>query len=184
MRSKGNGRKKRTASDLGQEDNASKVSVLSYLTTGFNSTMRQLESSAKNATRLGATTQASETANCYPSVIVARRTTFPALVDQSFPVLVATASRALNPVRLVEMSANAEASLSAAMGIPRLSVLGIGVDAPGFGPLIAYVREHVGPIDAPWLMEMSTPLYRPLKINTAVAIGPQKASRKRKGQQE
>jgi hypothetical protein len=111
-------------------------------------------------------------ASC-PKVILARKSAFPTPVQQSFPVLVAAASRQEHDIRLVEISPDIEASLSDAIGVPRCSVLGICANA-AMGPFIDYVRDQVERVNAPWLGQKCPSEYLPLKVNTKTVVAPQK----------
>jgi hypothetical protein len=71
-----------------------------------------------------------------------------------FPQMVAVASKSPSckqPVRLVGFSAPCADRLSAAVGIPRVSAIGLRDGAPHAKALLDYVQAHVAPISAPWL---------------------------------
>jgi hypothetical protein len=142
--------------------------------------MRQLEDCARSTTSPKRDTQVGDIPASCPEVILARKSAFPTPVQQSFPVLVAAASRKDDDIRLVEISPDAEASLSDAAGVPRCSVLGIRADTSATAPVIDYVREQVEPVNAPWLGEKSTPEYLPLKVDISTVAGPQKSFPKSK----
>jgi hypothetical protein len=119
--------------------------------------------------------QVKDTPASCPKVILARKSAFPTPVQQSFPVLVAAASRQEHDIRLVEISPDIEASLSDAIGVPRCTVLGIGADNSATAPFIDYVHDHVERVNAPWLGQKSTSEYLPLKVITKTVVAPQKS---------
>jgi hypothetical protein len=142
--------------------------------------MRQLEDCARSTNSSKRDTQVEDTPASCPEVILARKSAFPTPVQQSFPALVFAASRKENDIRLVEISPDAEASLTDAVGLPRCSVLGIRADNSAMAPVIDYVRAQVEPVNAPWLGEKSTLKYLPLKVDTSTVAGPQKSFPKSK----
>ena len=68
--------------------------------------------------------------------------------------------------RLVPLSPTAEARIAAALGLPRAGVVGIMEGAPGSGPLVEYVRQHVQPVEVPWIQEAAKGAYLPLQTQT------------------
>jgi ribonuclease P/MRP protein subunit POP3 len=71
-----------------------------------------------------------------------------------FPQMVALAAQsqpADRAVRLVGFSKACEDRLSAALGIPRASSIGLREDAPQAKGLVDFVREHVAPVEVAWL---------------------------------
>lgn len=72
------------------------------------------------------------------------------------PLLAALSSKnhpALPPTRLISLSTSSEAKLCAALGIPRVGLIGIFEDTPGAKGLVEYVRENMETIDVPWIKE-------------------------------
>ncbi|KAE9987041.1 hypothetical protein EG327_004025 [Venturia inaequalis] len=72
------------------------------------------------------------------------------------PLLAALSSKnhpALPPTRLVALSTGSEAKLCAALGIPRVGIVGLFEDAPGAKGLVEYVLENVDLVDVPWVKE-------------------------------
>jgi ribonuclease P/MRP protein subunit POP3 len=80
-----------------------------------------------------------------------------ALAAQSHPKEQAT--------RLVGFSKACEDRLSAALGIPRVSSIGLRADAPQAKGLVDFVREHVAPIEVPWLEEARSAKFLETKID-------------------
>jgi ribonuclease P/MRP protein subunit POP3 len=162
-----------------------------HLRIGFNSNIRRLEelahrSKSESPAKQTVTAPASEASSNFPAVMFVYRAAIPEPVSHSIPLLVAAASASSpeqEPIRLVELSANAEAELSTTLGIPRVSVLGVDDGAPEAGPLIQYVRSQLEPVRAPWLGKCPTTSYLPLKLNISeVSIGGKKLPRKREAE--
>ncbi|KAK4157924.1 hypothetical protein C8A00DRAFT_39776 [Chaetomidium leptoderma] len=85
-----------------------------------------------------------------------------------FPQMVALAAQpqpADKAVRLVGFSKACEDRLSAAIGIPRVSSIGLREDAPQARALVEYVREHVAPVEVAWLREAQSARYLETKID-------------------
>ena len=175
------------------EPSEKRPEISSHLNVGFNSTVRVLEELAGDPAQGFSTASETEAAvtaavsSGYPAVIFVCQAALPGPVCQSIPILVATASQHkqnAEPLRLVGLSLSAEAAVSAALGLPRVSVLAVHHGAPGTGPLSQFVREHVEPIKVPWLHEVFSSSYLPVKVNAVeVAVGGKKSSRKRKADQ-
>jgi ribonuclease P/MRP protein subunit POP3 len=191
--SRGRGRRKRSSNWTGEGEQeivvAERPKISLHVNVGFNSTVRKLESLAhrpgthKQVGQEGAVSTG-DAGFGFPAVVFVCKSALADPVSELIPLLVARASlhsEGADAIRLVDISASAEATLSAVLGLPRLAALAVDDDAPGAQPLINYLREEIEPIDASWLREVSTPAYLPLKVNTEEAvIGEKKASRKRK----
>jgi ribonuclease P/MRP protein subunit POP3 len=89
--------------------------------------------------------------------------------------MVAFASKCVpskQPIRLVGFSAACEERLSAALGVPRVSSIGLREGAPQAKALIEFVREHVASVDAAWLQAVEDGQFLETKINALeVAVG-------------
>ena len=171
-------------------EHADPPAICSHLTIGFNSTIRCLEEVVSFPRILEPPKEQdqnlpvpSETSTC-PAVVVMYREAIPSPISESIPLLVAAASvriEGAEPIRLVELSVSAEAELSAVLGLPRVSMLGLDASAPDAGPLLQYIRDQVEPVHAPWLKQVPSSAYMPVKIaSKEVDEGVQKKSRKRK----
>lgn len=81
-------------------------------------------------------------------------------------------------VRLVGFSSRGcEERLSAALGIPRVSSVGLREGAPQAGPLVELVRERVPPVEVAWLREAAAGRF----LGTRIAAVPTRVgSRKKK----
>lgn len=129
----------------------------------------------------------SPTAPPYTAVFVAR-TGHPPAFYSHFPQMVAVASRGCNrpangsvdaatpsPILLVGFSRSCEERLSACLGIPRVSSIALRTGATQSQGLVSFVREHVPPIQVPWLHESQQGKHRETNIQiTEVKMGPKK----------
>ncbi|KAL2018793.1 hypothetical protein VTK56DRAFT_351 [Thermocarpiscus australiensis] len=85
-----------------------------------------------------------------------------------FPQMVALAAQsqsAEKAVRLVGFSKSCEERLSAALGIPRVSSIGLREDAPQAKGLVDFVRERVAPVEVSWLREARSAKFLETKID-------------------
>ncbi|KAL2259797.1 hypothetical protein VTK26DRAFT_6390 [Humicola hyalothermophila] len=85
-----------------------------------------------------------------------------------FPQMVALAARSQpteTALRLVGLSKACEERLSAALGIPRVSSIGLREDAPHAKGLVDFVRERVAPIQVAWLEEARSAKFLETKID-------------------
>lgn len=107
------------------------------------------------------------------SVIFVSRSGPPSAFFNHLPQMVAIASKShqlVEPIRLVGFSRDSEARLSACMGIPR--VTSVALCAAGMAQLeamVAFVRERVPAIEAPWLEGPAKGVYHETKITTIQA---------------
>jgi hypothetical protein len=102
------------------------------------------------------------------SAIFVCRSSQPAILNDHLPQLVTTASLAhpgLPATRLVELPKGSDARLSDALGLPRVSFIGIIEDAPQSKSLVDLVRECVPEVEIPWLQQAKESKYLPVKIN-------------------
>ncbi|KAK4456143.1 hypothetical protein QBC34DRAFT_10579 [Podospora aff. communis PSN243] len=124
------------------------------------------------------------------SVVFVARSSQSSSFHCHFPQMVAVASNSTPSApatRLVGFSKACEERLSVALGIPRVSSIGLREGAPQAKGLIDYVREHVEPIELAWIEQARAAQYLetkidavPTKIGTAKArIGTAKAKAKR-----
>ena len=158
--------------------------IASFLTIGFNSTERALEAASQSRTvGVFSSNGVASSADCSTQLVAI----FVDRVDQSpalyahFPIMASTASLHLPSdaaIRLVDLPRGATERLSAALHIPRASMIGLHSGAPDSTPLLEFVRKHVSPIEAPWLKSLQEGNYFPVKIVTkqiTVSKGVEKA---------
>ena len=157
--------------------------IASSLVIGFNSTVRCLETEArKNAPPAIAelndglhgdnrnNPSGSVEAKPLIAVFVARSEQSPVMVSH-LPLLVATASlnrQSEAAIRLITLPKGAGATLSTALQLPRVGIIGLRGDAPNIAPLIAHVRDTVAPVEVPWLHGLQIGRYLPTKIKAIV----------------
>jgi len=101
--------------------------------------------------------------------------THPAVLHAHLPQLIFTASLAhpsLPSTRLVQLPKGSDARLCDALGLPRVSIIGILEGAPHSNALIDVVRKTVPKIDVPWLKEMREEKYLKVKVNAIETFTP------------
>jgi hypothetical protein len=92
----------------------------------------------------------------------------PSILHAHLPQLIATASlahRELPSTRLVQLPKGCDRRLCEALGLPRVSFIGVLDGAPHSKSLIDQVRECVPEIEISWLREANGSVYLPVKIN-------------------
>ncbi|CAD6444907.1 9c8925b4-2850-48a5-b9be-cb44fb5fa038 [Sclerotinia trifoliorum] len=103
------------------------------------------------------------------SAIFVTRSDQPPILNSHLPQIIATASKA-HPTkpstRLVQVPKGSETRIAAALGLPRVSFLGILDDAPNSKALIDLIRDCVEEIQIPWLDEAKKAEYLETKINS------------------
>lgn len=91
-----------------------------------------------------------------------------AIIYEHLPVLALMASRktpSAPPTRLVHLHATAETKLAAALALPRAGAIAIFEGESTSAAVIDYVREHLKPVEIPWLAEMGAGKYLELKVD-------------------
>lgn len=94
------------------------------------------------------------------------------LIYAHLPLMSRTASTLrprLAATRLVPLNPTAETRIAAALGLPRAGVVGVLEGAPGSELLAGYVRQHVQPVEVPWIEEATRGEYLPLQTQTEVS---------------
>ncbi|KAI9827938.1 MAG: hypothetical protein M1819_006881 [Sarea resinae] len=163
----------------------------SYLTIGFNDTTRHLEAMARRAIPCNLPPDSKQQDPSSPeskeislpdhestgpiSVIFLSRSSQPSVLYSHLPLLTAVASSQSpdgSVVRLVSLPKGAEVRLATALGLPRVGQVGLLEGAPHAGSLLDYVRQHVPVVEAPWLKDIATKEYLPVKINALQTTSP------------
>lgn len=195
--SKGKGSKKRKrATDAAQPPNDQQAppnpEISKFLDVGLASISRgleQLSSTAElqfSATREGQSSPGDEDVSAYAVIFIARSGQ-PTAFHCHFPQMVAVASRSRSceqPIRLVGFSAPCSERLGAALGIPRVSAIGLRAGSPNAKALVDYVQEHVAPNPLPWANPDSSqpPKYLGASIKaveTTMKSGPKQSNMKK-----
>jgi len=145
--------------------------LINFLKIGFNSSQRHLETLAQKTVapshmEEGTPTLLQTTFKSLSALFVDRSDQAPILYEH-LPLLITTTS--LNSptrpaIRLVSLPKGSSARLSAALHIPRVSMIGLLADAPNALPLVNYVTEHVPTLEVPWLEDVQTGRYLPVAI--------------------
>ena len=125
--------------------------------------------------------EASGEAEPLVAVFVARSDQIPLMVSH-LPLLVATASLgrpAEAAIRLISLPKGAGTSLSAALQLPRVGLIGLRSGAPNVASLTAYVEDSVAPVKVPWLHDADQMgKYLPTRIKAIVTTASVKQKRK------
>ncbi|KAL2064044.1 hypothetical protein VTL71DRAFT_4538 [Oculimacula yallundae] len=109
------------------------------------------------------------------AAIFVPRSSQPPILHAHLPQLIATASLAhssLPSTRIVQLPKGCDARLCDALGLPRVSFIGLLEGAPHSKALMELVREHVPEIDVPWLREAGEKRYLKVKINAVQTSAP------------
>ncbi|KAI1200117.1 hypothetical protein F5X97DRAFT_294929 [Nemania serpens] len=189
--SKGNRAKKRKRkeqSDLETAPPSPPVPELqSYVDIGLSCVSRCLQKTASERLETSSVPEGQEleglTKGRFYSAIFVARSGQPNALSSHLPQMVAVASKShpsLPLTRLVELPRACEGRLCESLGIPRVSCIGLCVDAPNSNPLIDFTRQHVAIPEVAWLQEARHAEYRPTKINsTETVIGAKKKAREK-----
>lgn len=108
----------------------------------------------------------------YSAIFVARSGQ-PNALSSHLPQMVAVACKShpsQPPTRLVELPRACEGRLCEALGIPRVSCIGLCVGAPNSNALVDFLRGHVATTKVPWLQEANNAEYRATKINVVETV--------------
>jgi len=109
------------------------------------------------------------------SAIFVLRSSQPPILHSHLPQLIATASLAhpnLSATRLVQLPKGCGPRLCDALGLPRVSFIGILEGAPHSKSLVDLVRECVPEIQIPWMQEVTASKYLQVKINAIQTFAP------------
>ncbi|KAK1598545.1 uncharacterized protein LY79DRAFT_247262 [Colletotrichum navitas] len=143
--------------------------LASFVDVGLTSITRNLERLATGQQ----TSEASGDNNTMASLPTPYSVVFVARSGQSsafncqLPQMVAVASKSsptAPPTRLVGYSKPCAEKLSACLGIPRVSSVGVRVGAPMSRALVEYVQQHVSPVRVAWLEQAEEAMYRPTQL--------------------
>ncbi|KAI1111558.1 hypothetical protein F5Y14DRAFT_424988 [Nemania sp. NC0429] len=187
--SKGKRAKKRKRKEQSDLDTAPPIppapEIQSYVDIGLSCVSRCLQKTASERLEVSSVREGQEVdeipAVRFYSAIFVARSGQPNALSSHLPQMVAVASKShpsRPPTRLVELPRACEGKLCESLGIPRVSCIGLCVDAPNSNPLVDFTQQHVAITEVPWLEEASNAEYRPTKINsTETVIGAKKKAR-------
>ncbi|TVY73210.1 Ribonucleases P/MRP protein subunit pop3 [Lachnellula suecica] len=160
--------------------------ISSFVVVGLNSITRHLELSSKatkpgtkseekdrNPGTVSETDENGEKPAKLAAIFTPPHSTLPAILHTHLPHLIATSS---HPTRLIPLPLGADTRIAAALGLPRVSFIGLLEGAPWAGVLLGLVRE-VDVVAVPWLSEAKKGEYLGVKINaieTVVGVAKEK----------
>ncbi|KAI8164462.1 hypothetical protein K4K49_002716 [Colletotrichum sp. SAR 10_70] len=154
--------------------------IASFVDVGLTSITRNLEKLASGPDQPSRENDATpSSASPYALIFVARSGQSSAFNSQ-LPQMVAVASKysqSTPATRLVGYSKPCGDKLSTCLGIPRVSSVGIRVNAPMSKALVEFVNEHVSPVRIAWLEEAQDAKYRQMQLKTEEKIIPKKAGK-------
>ncbi|KAI0455621.1 hypothetical protein F5B21DRAFT_471026 [Xylaria acuta] len=176
--SKGNRAKKRKRKELPDKEATLPVppapELKSYVDIGLSFVTHSLQRTASEAGCLrDGQDPGDRPASRFYSAIFVVRSGQPNALSSHLPQMIAVACKShplQPPTRLVELPKACEGRLHESLGIPRVSCIGVCVDAPNSNALVDFMREHVPVVKVPWLQEAARAEYRGTKINTIETV--------------
>ncbi|KAK8020552.1 hypothetical protein PG990_005690 [Apiospora arundinis] len=162
--------KKRKRREAGSADSGpitpSAPSIRQYVDIGLTTVTRGLQKTSA---------QSHDTEELYSrySVVFVARSGQPSGINSHLPQMVAASSGLhplQSPIRLVGFSKSCEQRLAAALGIPRVSCIGVMEDAPNSKALTDFIHKRVPAIDVSWMKEVVSGGYKDTKIKTIETI--------------
>lgn len=87
------------------------------------------------------------------------------------------ASGSKRPIHLVKLPKTAEDNLSAALGVPRVNMLGLLDGAPGAEALLNLMTREVGEVTVPWYEDAIAAVYLPVNIRATETTAPSQPKR-------
>ncbi|KAF7320475.1 hypothetical protein MKEN_00832400 [Mycena kentingensis (nom. inval.)] len=132
------------------ENDNDRPAILNHISFGINQVSKRLDAQIRLVRKV--------TSSSSVGVI----SIHPVLIDH-FPHQIAAynAGKPEQPLKMIYLPAGAEARLAVAMGVRRIAVLALDVDAPGLDKF-EKVMNAVYPITAPWLIAALSPAPRQL----------------------
>ncbi|KAI8952850.1 hypothetical protein F4801DRAFT_539576 [Xylaria longipes] len=179
--SKGNRAKKRKRKELSDKETTLPVpptpELKSYIDIGLSCVTHSLQKTASEGAEASSLREDQDprdrSASHFYSTIFVARSGQPNALSSHLPQMVAVACKShplQPPTRLVELPRACEGRLYESLGIPRVSCIGICVNAPNSNALVDFTREHVPVVKVPWLQEATGAEYRGTKINTIETV--------------
>lgn len=156
-------------------DSAPSPELSTYVDVGLSKISRELQAMSSRDERNPPSEASSNLKEKEPkadtrpyAIVFVARSGQPSTFHSHFPQIVALAAQsqpADKAIRLVGFSKACADRLSAALGIPRVSSVGLRGDAPQAKGLVDFVREHVAPVDVAWLREARAGKFLETKID-------------------
>ncbi|KAI1752846.1 hypothetical protein F4782DRAFT_498790 [Xylaria castorea] len=179
--SKGHRAKKRKRKELPDEETTLPVppapELKSYVDIGLSCVTQSLQKTASEGAEASSVRDDQDPrdrpATRFYSAIFVARSGQPNALSSHLPQMVAVACKShplQPPTRLVELPRACEGRLYESLGIPRVSCIGIYIDAPNSDGLVDFTQEHVPLVKVPWLQEATCAEYRGTKINTIMTV--------------
>ncbi|KAF6842435.1 hypothetical protein CMUS01_03079 [Colletotrichum musicola] len=166
-----------------QDSRPSTPELASFVDVGLASITRNLEKLAaqKDSEKQPDESKLSADPVTPYTVIFVARSGQSAAFNCQLPQMVAVASNStpsVSATRLVGYSKSCADRLSASLGIPRVSAVGVRVGAPMSKALTEFVQSHVSPVRIAWVDEAQSVIYRPTQLKIEEKMAPGKKSGK------
>ncbi|KAI0446012.1 hypothetical protein F4803DRAFT_505324 [Xylaria telfairii] len=179
--SKGNRAKKRKRREQSDKETTLPVppppELKAYVDIGLSCVTHSLQKTASeragNDSLCDGQDPRDQPASRFYSIIFVSRSGQPNALSSHLPQMVAVACKSYPlqpPTRLVELPRACEGRLYESLGIPRVSCIGICVDAPNSNALVDFTREHAPVVEVPWLQEATCAGFRGTNINTIATV--------------
>ncbi|KAF2836854.1 hypothetical protein M501DRAFT_996536 [Patellaria atrata CBS 101060] len=170
--SKGKRSRKRKRTEEKQSHNSAPLEPLNtsvpeisrHILVGLNSTSRHMELTSKEIAK--STLEGINLPSQLAAIFVTKSKKDD-LMYSHLPLLARTSSCLYPnspPTVIVPLNLTVEPKLAQALSLPRVHVVGIMSSCPGASLLIDYVRDHIGPIEVPWVKEAVNAKYLGLKL--------------------
>ncbi|KAI8626852.1 hypothetical protein F5Y19DRAFT_191543 [Xylariaceae sp. FL1651] len=179
--SKGSRAKKRKRNERPNQETAQPIpptpELQSYVDVGLSSVSRSLQNTTSEGQNIGLLQDGQgpeerSASRLYSAIFVARSGQ-PNALSSHLPQMIAVASQShpsQPPIRLVVLPKACEDRLSESLGIPRISCIGLCMNAPNSKALVDFVQDHVPVVKVPWLDEASHAEHRDTKINVIETV--------------
>lgn len=141
--------------------------IAQHITTGINSTTVHLEKSVCFRRLKPSSPTAPQPTTKSPNTLAliflpTPPSTSPPLQFEHLPTLAHLSSE--EPALIIPLPATAEKEIAAAVGLPRVSALGVMADAPGAEALIELCRRKVKPMGLGWVKDAVRGQWRGVKV--------------------
>lgn len=140
--------------------------IQEYTTVGFNSTQKLLESQAKIVQPQGdgGDGKRQEASKERLHSVIAFCGGRPGILFAHLPSSVRLASLPAVPVKLIALPVDYEGDVASALGIRRVSMLGLLRGAPNAEKLFDVIDQDVENVSVPWLDEALSATHKPVQI--------------------